>query len=196
MSSELFFTQSKLRELYLNFFESKGHLKLKSFSLIPDHRDKSLLLINAGMAPLKKYFSGQEKPPSFRVTTCQKCVRTNDIENVGKTSRHATFFEMLGNFSFGDYFKNEAINWAWEFVTQVLNLPKEKLFVTVYKDDDEAFEIWQKNIDVKKIFRMDKEDNFWEIGEGPCGPCSEIYFDRGEKFLRNLIKILMEAIRN
>ena len=182
MSSELFFTQSKLRELYLNFFESKGHLKLKSFSLIPDHRDKSLLLINAGMAPLKKYFSGQEKPPSFRVTTCQKCVRTNDIENVGKTSRHATFFEMLGNFSFGDYFKNEAINWAWEFVTQVLNLPKEKLFVTVYKDDDEAFEIWQKNIDVKKIFRMDKEDNFWEIGEGPCGPCSEIYFDRGEKF--------------
>ena len=182
MSSELFFTQSKLRELYLNFFESKGHLKLESFSLIPDHRDKSLLLINAGMAPLKKYFSGQEKPPSFRVTTCQKCVRTNDIENVGKTSRHATFFEMLGNFSFGDYFKNEAINWAWEFVTQVLNLPKEKLFVTVYKDDDEAFEIWQKNIDVKKIFRMDKEDNFWEIGEGPCGPCSEIYFDRGEKF--------------
>lgn len=182
MSSELFFTQSKLRELYLNFFESKGHLKLESFSLIPDHRDKSLLLINAGMAPLKKYFSGQEKPPSFRVTTCQKCVRTNDIENVGKTSRHATFFEMLGNFSFGDYFKNEAINWAWEFVTQVLNLPKEKLFVTVYKDDDEAFEIWQKNIDVKKIFKMDKEDNFWEIGEGPCGPCSEIYFDRGEKF--------------
>ena len=166
MSSGLFFTQSKLRELYLNFFESKGHLKLASFSLIPDHRDKSLLLINAGMAPLKKYFSGQEKPPSFRVTTCQKCVRTNDIENVGKTSRHATFFEMLGNFSFGDYFKNEAINWAWEFVTQVLNLPKEKLFVTVYKDDDEAFEIWQKNIDVKKIFRMDKEDNFWEIGEG------------------------------
>ena len=182
MSSGLFFTQSKLRELYLNFFESKGHLKLESFSLIPDHHDKSLLLINAGMAPLKKYFSGQEKPPSFRVTTCQKCVRTNDIENVGKTSRHATFFEMLGNFSFGDYFKNEAINWAWEFVTQVLNLPKEKLFVTVYKDDDEAFEIWQKNIDVKKIFRMDKEDNFWEIGEGPCGPCSEIYFDRGEKF--------------
>ena len=182
MSSELYFTQSKLRELYLNFFENKGHLKLESFSLIPDHRDKSLLLINAGMAPLKKYFSGQEKPPSFRVTTCQKCVRTNDIENVGKTSRHATFFEMLGNFSFGDYFKNEAINWAWEFVTQVLNLPEEKLFVTVYKDDDEAFEIWQKNIDAKKIFKMDKEDNFWEIGEGPCGPCSEIYFDRGEKF--------------
>ena len=182
MSSGLFFTQSKLRELYLNFFESKGHLKLESFSLIPDHRDKSLLLINAGMAPLKKYFSGQEKPPSFRVTTCQKCVRTNDIENVGKTSRHATFFEMLGNFSFGNYFKDEAINWAWEFVTQILNLPKEKLFVTVYKDDDEAFEIWQKNIDAKKIFKMDKEDNFWEIGEGPCGPCSEIYFDRGEKF--------------
>ena len=117
------------------------------------------------MAPLKKYFSGQEKPPSFRVTTCQKCVRTNDIENVGKTSRHATFFEMLGNFSFGDYFKNEAINWAWEFVTQVLNLPEEKLFVTVYKDDDETFEIWQKNIDAEKIFKMDKEDNFWEIGE-------------------------------
>lgn len=182
MSSGLFFTQSKLRELYLNFFESKGHLKLESFSLIPDHHDKSLLLINAGMAPLKKYFSGQEKPPSFRVTTCQKCVRTNDIENVGKTSRHATFFEMLGNFSFGNYFKDEAINWAWEFVTQILNLPEEKLFVTVYKDDDEAFEIWQKNIDAEKIFKMDKEDNFWEIGEGPCGPCSEIYFDRGEKF--------------
>ena len=182
MSSGLFFTQSKLRELYLNFFESKGHLKLESFSLIPDHHDKSLLLINAGMAPLKKYFSGQEKPPSFRVTTCQKCVRTNDIENVGKTSRHATFFEMLGNFSFGNYFKDEAINWAWEFVTQILNLPEEKLFVTVYKDDDEAFEIWQKNIDAEKIFRMEKEDNFWEIGEGPCGPCSEIYFDRGEKF--------------
>lgn len=183
MPSQLFFTQDKIRELYLDYFAGQKHLKLESFSLIPESDDKSLLLINAGMAPLKKYFSGQEVPPSKRVTTCQKCVRTNDIENVGKTARHATFFEMLGNFSFGDYFKDDSINWAWDFVTRILKLPEEKLFATVYEDDYEAFEIWEKKLkNAKKIFKMGKEDNFWEIGEGPCGPCSEIYFDRGEKF--------------
>ena len=172
---------NEIREKYLSFFESKGHLRLPSFSLIPKN-DKSLLLINAGMAPLKPYFTGQEIPPSKRITTCQKCIRTGDIERVGKTARHATFFEMLGNFSFGDYFKEEVIPWAWEFVTEVLKLPKERLWITIYEDDDEAFEIWNKKVGVpaERIVRMGKEDNFWEIGVGPCGPCSEIYFDRGE----------------
>lgn len=174
---------SQIREMYLNFFEVKGHLKLESASLIP-HNDESLLLINSGMAQFKPYFSGQEVPPSKRLVTCQKCIRTNDIENVGKTSRHATFFEMLGNFSFGDYFKFEAITWAWEFLTKTLKLPHEKLYVTIYQDDDEAFDIWYNKIGLEeaKIFRMDKKDNFWEIGVGPCGPCSEIYFDRGKEY--------------
>ncbi|QSZ26549.1 alanine--tRNA ligase [Aceticella autotrophica] len=172
---------NELREKYLSFFESKGHLRLPSFSLIPKN-DKSLLLINAGMAPLKPYFTGKEIPPSKRITTCQKCIRTPDIERVGKTARHGTFFEMLGNFSFGDYFKKEAILWAWEFVTKELRLPEERLWVTIYEKDDEAFEIWNKIVGLPagKIVRMGKEDNFWEIGIGPCGPCSEIYFDRGE----------------
>lgn len=174
---------NEVREAYLKFFESKGHLRLDSFSLVPKN-DDSLLLINAGMAPLKPYFTGLQTPPRKRVTTCQKCIRTGDIENVGKTSRHATFFEMLGNFSFGDYFKNEVIPWAWEFVTGVLKLPKEKLYVTIYLDDDEAYELWTKKTDVdpKHIFRLGKEDNFWEHGVGPCGPCSEIHFyrDNGE----------------
>ncbi|NLU53075.1 MAG: alanine--tRNA ligase [Clostridiaceae bacterium] len=171
---------NELREMYLSFFESKGHLRLPSFSLVPKN-DPSILLINAGMTPLKPYFTGREVPPRKRVTTCQKCIRTPDIENVGKTSRHATFFEMLGNFSFGDYFKKEAIPWAWEFMTKVLGIPEEKLFVSVYKDDDEAYDIWHKDVGLpeNKIFRMGKEDNFWEHGTGPCGPCSEIYFDRG-----------------
>lgn len=171
----------EIREKFLQFFESKGHLRLPSFSLIPKN-DKSLLLINAGMAPLKPYFLGIEEPPRRRITTCQKCIRTPDIDRVGKTARHATFFEMLGNFSFGDYFKREAITWAWEFVTEVLKLPKERLWVTVYEEDDEAFEIWHKEVGLEadRIKRMGKEDNFWEIGTGPCGPCSEIYFDRGE----------------
>jgi len=172
---------NEIREKYLSFFEGKGHLRLPSFSLIPKN-DKSLLLINAGMAPLKPYFTGQEVPPNRRITTCQKCIRTGDIERVGKTARHATFFEMLGNFSFGDYFKEEVIPWAWEFVTEVLKLPKERLWITIYQDDDEAFEIWNKKVGIpaERIVRMGKEDNFWEIGVGPCGPCSEIYFDRGE----------------
>jgi alanyl-tRNA synthetase (EC 6.1.1.7) len=167
----------------LDFFESKDHLILKSFSLIPQN-DKSLLLINAGMAPLKPYFTGQEKPPRRRVATCQKCIRTGDIENVGKTARHATFFEMLGNFSFGDYFKKEAISWSWEFLTEVIGLDKNRLYPSVYEKDDEAFEIWNKVIGVPadRIYRMGKDDNFWEIGSGPCGPCSEIYYDRGEKY--------------
>ncbi|MFL0247092.1 alanine--tRNA ligase [Candidatus Clostridium stratigraminis] len=171
---------NEIREKYLSFFESKEHLRLKSFPLIPQN-DKSLLLINAGMAPLKPYFTGLEVPPSKRVTTCQKCIRTGDIENVGKTSRHGTFFEMLGNFSFGDYFKKEIIPWAWEFVTVTLGLPKDKLFVTIYLEDDEAYEIWSTKTDVdpSRIFRLGKDDNFWEIGQGPCGPCSEIHFDRG-----------------
>ncbi|WP_416176320.1 alanine--tRNA ligase [Clostridium sp.] len=170
---------NQIREMYLKFFESKGHLRLKSFSLVPKH-DKSLLLINAGMAPLKPYFTGLQIPPRKRVTTCQKCIRTGDIENVGKTSRHGTFFEMLGNFSFGDYFKSEVIPWAWEFITEVMKLPKERLYVTIYLDDDEAYDIWTKktDIDPKRIFRLGKEDNFWEHGEGPCGPCSEIHFDK------------------
>lgn len=171
---------NEVREAYLSFFESKNHLRMPSFSLIPES-DKSLLLINAGMAPLKPYFTGLQVPPSKRVTTCQKCIRTGDIDNVGKTSRHATFFEMLGNFSFGDYFKNEVIPWAWEFVTEVLQIPKDKLYVTIYLEDDEAYEIWRKttDIDPSRIFRLGKEDNFWEIGQGPCGPCSEIHYDRG-----------------
>ncbi|WP_139904426.1 alanine--tRNA ligase [Clostridium thermarum] len=171
---------NEVREAYLKFFESKEHLRLDSFSLVPKN-DNSLLLINAGMAPLKPYFTGLAKPPKTRITTCQKCIRTGDIDNVGKTSRHATYFEMLGNFSFGDYFKEEVIPWAWEFVTKVLEIPKEKLYVTIYEEDDEAFEIWSKSTDVdpSRIFRLGKKDNFWEIGQGPCGPCSEIHFDRG-----------------
>ena len=174
---------NELRRMYLEFFESKGHLALKSFSLVPKN-DNSLLLINAGMAPLKPYFTGQEVPPRNRVTTCQKCIRTGDIENVGKTARHGTFFEMLGNFSFGDYFKHEAIAWSWEFLTKVVGLDPDRLYPSVYQDDDEAFEIWEKEIGIapERIFRFGKEDNFWEHGAGPCGPCSEIYYDRGEKY--------------
>ena len=172
-----------IREKYLSFFESKQHLRMPSFSLVPNN-DKSLLLINSGMAPLKKYFTGEVTPPSKRVTTCQKCIRTPDIERVGKTARHGTYFEMLGNFSFGDYFKHEAINWSWEFCTDVLEMPVDKLWVTVYENDDEAYDIWAKEvgIDESRIVRLGKEDNFWEHGQGPCGPCSEIYFDRGEKY--------------
>ena len=172
-----------LREKYLSFFESKGHLRLPSFSLVPNG-DKSLLLINSGMAPMKKYFTGEVTPPRTRVTTCQKCIRTPDIEQVGKTDRHGTFFEMLGNFSFGDYFKKEATAWAWEFCTKTLELPVDKLYVTIYENDDEAFDIWtkQNGVDPSHIVRLGKEDNFWEHGSGPCGPCSEIYFDRGEKY--------------
>ena len=174
---------NELRKMFLEFFESKGHLKLNSFSLIP-HNDNSLLLINSGMAPLKPYFTGQEIPPRKRVTTCQKCIRTGDIENVGKTARHGTFFEMLGNFSFGDYFKNEAIEWSWEFLTEVVGLDADRLYPSVYVDDDEAFDIWNKKIGIapERIFRFGKADNFWEHGAGPCGPCSEIYYDRGEKY--------------
>ena len=174
---------NELRRLYLDFFESKGHLKMKSFSLVP-HNDNSLLIINSGMAPLKPYFTGQEIPPKRRVTTCQKCIRTGDIENVGKTARHGTFFEMLGNFSFGDYFKKEAIHWSWEFLTEVVGLDANRLYPSIYEDDDEAFDIWNKEIGIapERIFRFGKEDNFWEHGAGPCGPCSEIYYDRGEKY--------------
>ena len=174
---------NELRRMFLDFFESKGHLKMKSFSLVP-HNDNSLLLINSGMAPLKPYFTGQEIPPRTRVTTCQKCIRTGDIENVGKTARHGTFFEMLGNFSFGDYFKHEAIAWSWEFLTQVVGLDPNRLYPSIYQDDDEAFDIWNKEIGIPadRIFRFGKEDNFWEHGAGPCGPCSEIYYDRGEKY--------------
>ncbi|MBE6713698.1 MAG: alanine--tRNA ligase [Ruminococcaceae bacterium] len=172
-----------LREQFLSFFESKGHLRLKSFSLIPVN-DISLLLINSGMAPMKKYFTGEEEPPRHRVCTCQKCIRTGDIDNVGKTARHGTFFEMLGNFSFGDYFKTEAIQWSWEFLTQTLEIPAERLYPSIYEEDDEAFELWNKVVGVpaEKIVRMGKADNFWEHGSGPCGPCSEIYYDRGEKY--------------
>ena len=174
---------NELREMFLRFFEGKEHLRMKSFSLIP-HNDNSLLIINSGMAPLKPYFTGAEIPPRRRVTTCQKCVRTGDIENVGKTARHGTFFEMLGNFSFGDYFKKEAIPWAWEFLTEVVGLPADRLYPSIYEDDDEAFEIWNKDMGIapERIFRFGKEDNFWEHGSGPCGPCSEIYYDRGEKY--------------
>lgn len=174
---------NELRRLYLDFFESKGHLKMKSFSLVP-HNDNSLLIINSGMAPLKPYFTGQEIPPRRRVTTCQKCIRTGDIENVGKTARHGTFFEMLGNFSFGDYFKHEAIAWSWEFLTETVGLDPDRLYPSIYQDDDEAFDIWNKEVGIapERIFRFGKEDNFWEHGAGPCGPCSEIYYDRGEKY--------------
>ena len=174
---------NELRRMFLEFFESKEHLKMKSFSLVP-HNDNSLLLINSGMAPLKPYFTGQEIPPCRRVTTCQKCIRTGDIENVGKTARHGTFFEMLGNFSFGDYFKTEAIHWSWEFLTEVVGLDPDRLYPSVYEEDDEAFEIWEKEIGIapERITRLGKEDNFWEHGAGPCGPCSEIYYDRGEKY--------------
>lgn len=174
---------NELRRMFLEFFESKGHLAMKSFSLVP-HNDNSLLLINSGMAPLKPYFTGQEIPPCNRVTTCQKCIRTGDIENIGKTARHGTFFEMLGNFSFGDYFKTDAIRWSWEFLTEVVGLDPDRLYPSVYLDDDEAFDIWNKEMGIPKerIFRFGKEDNFWEHGAGPCGPCSEIYYDRGEKY--------------
>ncbi len=174
-----------LREKFLAFWESKGCLRHESYSLVP-HNDKSLLLIAAGMAPLKPYFAGIEEPPRHRMTTCQKCIRTNDIDNVGHTARHATFFEMLGNFSFGDYFKHESLNWGWEFVTspEWLGIPEEKIWATVYEDDDEAFNIWKDEIGlpVEKIVRLGKDDNFWEIGTGPCGPCSEIYYDRGPEY--------------
>ena len=172
-----------LREKYLSFFESKGHLRLESFPLVPKG-DKSLLLINSGMAPMKKYFTGEVTPPRNRVTTCQKCIRTPDLERVGHTARHGTYFEMLGNFSFGDYFKHEAIAWAWEFLTEVLEIPKDLLWPSVYEEDDEAYAIWRDEIGVREdhIVRLGKEDNFWEHGTGPCGPCSEIYFDRGEKY--------------
>ncbi len=173
---------NEIRKKYLEFFESKGHLCMNSFPLVPQD-DDSLLLINAGMAPLKKYFTGERVPPRKRVTTCQKCVRTLDIDNVGKTARHGTFFEMLGNFSFGDYFKEEAIPWAWEFLTKVMGIPEDRLYPSIYLEDDEAFDIWVKNgIPAERIVRFGKDDNFWEIGSGPCGPCSEIYFDRGEKY--------------
>ncbi len=174
---------NEIREKYLSFFESKGHLRLNSFSLVPQN-DKSLLLINSGMAPMKKYFTGEVTPPSKRVTTCQKCIRTPDLERVGHTARHGTYFEMLGNFSFGDYFKKEAISWAWEFLTKVMEIPEELLWPSIYESDEEAYAIWRDQIGVpeQRIVRLGKEDNFWEHGTGPCGPCSEIYFDRGEKY--------------
>ena len=174
---------NELREMFLSYFESKGHLRLPSFSLIPQN-DKSLLLINSGMAPMKPYFKGEVEPPRRRVCTCQKCIRTGDIENIGKTARHGTYFEMLGNFSFGDYFKKEAIHWSWEFLTQVCGLEADRLYPSIYENDEEAFEIWtkQEGIPAERIFRFGKEDNFWEHGSGPCGPCSEIYYDRGEKY--------------
>ena len=174
---------NELRKMFLDYFESKGHLVRKSYSLVP-HNDNSLLLINSGMAPLKPYFTGQEIPPRKRMATCQKCIRTGDIENIGKTARHGTFFEMLGNFSFGDYFKHDAIAWTWEFLTEVVGLDPDRLYPSVYESDDEAFEIWNKEIGIapERIFRFGKEDNFWEHGSGPCGPCSEVYYDRGEKY--------------
>ncbi len=174
---------NELRRMFLDFFEGKGHLAMKSFSLVP-HNDNSLLLINSGMAPLKPYFTGQEIPPRRRVCTCQKCIRTGDIENIGKTARHGTFFEMLGNFSFGDYFKTEAIHWSWEFLTEVVGLDPNRLYPSIYLDDEEAFKIWNEEIGIPadRIFRFGREDNFWEHGAGPCGPCSEIYYDRGEKY--------------
>ena len=174
---------NELREMFLKFFESKGHLRLNSFSLVP-HNDKSLLIINSGMAPMKPYFTGEEIPPRTRVTTCQKCIRTGDLENVGKTARHGTFFEMLGNFSFGDYFKKEAIPWAWEFLTEWVGLDPERLYPSVYEGDDEAYNIWlnDMHIPAERIYKFGKADNFWEHGSGPCGPCTEIYYDRGEKW--------------
>ena len=177
------YSVNELRELFLSFFESKGHLRLKSFSLVPQN-DNSLLIINSGMAPLKPYFKGLEVPPRKRITTCQKCIRTGDIENIGHTARHGTFFEMLGNFSFGDYFKKEAITWSWEFLTVTLGLDAKRLYPSVYVDDNEAYDLWHDMIGIpsERIFKFGKEDNFWEHGSGPCGPCSEIYYDRGEKY--------------
>ena len=174
---------NELREMFLSYFESKGHLRLPSFSLVPQN-DKSILLINAGMTPMKPWFKGEEEPPRHRVCTCQKCIRTGDIDNVGHTARHGTYFEMLGNFSFGDYFKHEAIAWSWEFLTKVVGLEEDRLYPSVYESDDEAFDIWNKEIGIpkEKIFRFGKEDNFWEHGSGPCGPCSEVYYDRGEEY--------------
>lgn len=174
---------NELREMFLSFFESKAHYRQHSFSLIPE-KDKSLLIINSGMAPLKPYFSGTEVPPSKRMTTCQKCIRTGDIENVGYTSRHGTFFEMLGNFSFGDYFKKESLSWGWEFITEHLKMPEDLIWATIYQDDEEAYDIWKNvlHFPEERIVRLGKDDNFWEIGTGPCGPCSEIYFDRGEEY--------------
>ena len=174
---------NELREMFLSYFESKGHLRLPSFSLVPQN-DKSILLINAGMTPMKPWFKGEEEPPRHRVCTCQKCIRTGDIDNVGHTARHGTYFEMLGNFSFGDYFKHEAIAWSWEFLTKVVGLEEDRLYPSVYESDDEAFDIWNQEVGIpkEKIFRFGKEDNFWEHGSGPCGPCSEIYYDRGEKY--------------
>ncbi|WP_101696989.1 alanine--tRNA ligase [Clostridium minihomine] len=174
---------NEIREKYLSFFESKGHMRLKSFSLVPDG-DNSLLLINSGMAPMKKYFTGEVTPPKKRVTTCQKCIRTPDIESVGITARHGTYFEMLGNFSFGDYFKREATAWAWEFCTKVMGLPEDRVWITIYQDDDEAYEIWTKEVGISpdRMVRLGKKDNFWEHGTGPCGPCSELHFDRGEQY--------------
>ena len=174
---------NELREMFLSYFESKGHLRLPSFSLIPQN-DQSLLLINSGMAPMKPYFKGEVEPPRRRVCTCQKCIRTGDIENIGKTARHGTYFEMLGNFSFGDYFKHEAIAWCWEFLTKVVGLSEDRLYPSIYENDEEAFEIWNKEIGIApdRIFRFGKSDNFWEHGSGPCGPCSEVYYDRGEKY--------------
>ena len=174
---------NELREMFLSFFESKGHLRLPSFSLVPQN-DKSILLINAGMTPMKPWFKGEEEPPRRRVCTCQKCIRTGDIENVGKTARHGTYFEMLGNFSFGDYFKHEAIAWSWEFLTEVVGLEPDRLYPSIYLNDDEAFDIWNKEVGIpaERIFRFGKEDNFWEHGSGPCGPCSEIYYDRGPEY--------------
>ena len=174
---------NELREMFLSYFESKGHLRLPSFSLIPQN-DQSLLLINSGMAPMKPYFKGEVEPPRLRVCTCQKCIRTGDIENIGKTARHGTYFEMLGNFSFGDYFKHEAIAWSWEFLTKIVGLDANRLYPSIYENDEEAFEIWNKEIGIptENIFRFGKSDNFWEHGSGPCGPCSEIYYDRGEKY--------------
>ena len=185
MSNPKPFGVNELREMFLSFFESKGHLRLPSFSLIPQN-DASLLLINSGMAPMKPWFTGEQEPPRRRVTTCQKCIRTGDIENIGKTARHGTYFEMLGNFSFGDYFKREAITWCWEFLTspEWVGLDPNRLYPSIYQDDDEAFEIWNKEIGIpaERIFRFGKADNFWEHGSGPCGPCSEVYYDRGEEY--------------
>ena len=183
MSQPKYYGLNELREMFLSFFESKGHLRLPSFSLIPQN-DASLLLINSGMAPMKPYFTGEVEPPRHRVCTCQKCIRTGDIENIGKTARHGTYFEMLGNFSFGDYFKREAIHWGWKFLTKVVGLDENRLYPSIYENDDEAFDIWNKEVGVPadRIFRFGKEDNFWEHGSGPCGPCSEIYYDRGEKY--------------
>ena len=183
MSQPKYYGLNELREMFLSFFESKGHLRLPSFSLVPQN-DKSILLINAGMTPMKPWFKGEEEPPRRRVCTCQKCIRTGDIENVGKTARHGTYFEMLGNFSFGDYFKHEAIAWSWEFLTEVVGLEPDRLYPSIYLDDDEAFDIWNKEVGIpaERIFRFGKEDNFWEHGSGPCGPCSEIYYDRGEQY--------------